>query len=252
MLPPVGGAKKGAKKTLKLGETMRVVEIEKIPADLIDEAMNRGLTAEQFAEIAKEGHSRETLWTILKGFPRIAPAPVAEEAISPAGWRAPEPQPSIEDVAAYENQQREGEPAKPAKRKEAKAKIKTKTKAKGGVTTGVAKNPKPVRPDGSKTKKEQMLDMVCRPEGATEAEICEAIGGWKKCRTTLYRSAAASNVALRAEKVAGAKQRYFNARRRVIEAVAHCRSLARASGKAERRSRLFEPREAISKKDNPL
>jgi len=96
--------------------------------------------------------------------------------------------------------------------RKAKAAEKKATKAKGGVTTGVAKTPKPIRPDGSKTKKEQMLDMICAPAGATEDEICAAIG-WKKCRTTLMRSVKASNVALRVEKNAGEKkQRYFGTR----------------------------------------
>jgi hypothetical protein len=46
----------------------------------------------------------------------VAPvAPVAEEATSPAGWRAPEPQPSIEDEAAYQAEYRaEQQAAEPA------------------------------------------------------------------------------------------------------------------------------------------
>lgn len=44
------------------------------------------------------------------------------------------------------------------------------------------------RPDGLRTgsKQAQMLDMVLAPTGATEAEICKALG-WKKCRVTLKR-----------------------------------------------------------------
>jgi hypothetical protein len=38
--------------------------------------------------------------------PRVLVEPVAEEATSPAGWRAPEPQPSIEDEAAYQAEYR--------------------------------------------------------------------------------------------------------------------------------------------------
>lgn len=62
-----------------------------------------------------------------------------------------------------------------------------------------------------KTKKEIMLDMVCAPGGATEAEICEAIG-WKACLVTLRRSAAAAGVTLRAEKPKGGKSRFFGTR----------------------------------------
>lgn len=44
------------------------------------------------------------------------------------------------------------------------------------------------RPDGLRpgSKQAQMLDMVLAPTGATEAEICKALG-WKKCRVTLKR-----------------------------------------------------------------
>ncbi|ABS14225.1 DUF3489 domain-containing protein [Brucella anthropi] len=61
------------------------------------------------------------------------------------------------------------------------------------------------------TKREVMLDMVCSPEGATEAEICERIG-WKACATTLKRAAKAANVTLRLERQKGAKSRFFGTR----------------------------------------
>jgi len=46
------------------------------------------------------------------------------------------------------------------------------------------------RPDGLRpgTKMATMIDMALRPIGATEAQICAAIG-WKKCRVTLKRTA---------------------------------------------------------------
>ena len=62
-----------------------------------------------------------------------------------------------------------------------------------------------------KTKNEIMLDMVCAPGGATEAEICEAIG-WKACLVTLRRAAASAGVVLRAEKPKGGKSRFFGTR----------------------------------------
>jgi hypothetical protein len=45
------------------------------------------------------------------------------------------------------------------------------------------------RPDGLRpgSKMATMFDMVTRPEGATEAQICKAIG-WTKCRVTLKRT----------------------------------------------------------------
>jgi hypothetical protein len=48
-----------------------------------------------------------TVVSLSGGFRIVAvePAPFAEEATSPAGWRAPEPQPSVEDEAAYRAQQ---------------------------------------------------------------------------------------------------------------------------------------------------
>lgn len=44
------------------------------------------------------------------------------------------------------------------------------------------------RPDGLRkgSKMAVMLDMVLRPEGATEAAVCKKLG-WKKCRVTLRR-----------------------------------------------------------------
>lgn len=48
----------------------------------------------------------------------------------------------------------------------------------------------PGRPDGLRpgSKQAMMLDMALRPNGASEAEICQALD-WKKCRVTLKRTA---------------------------------------------------------------
>lgn len=62
--------------------------------------------------------------------------------------------------------------------------------------------------DKGPTKRAVMLAMVCSKRGATEAELCEAIG-WKACLVTLRRAAAAEGVTLRAEKVKGGRARYF-------------------------------------------
>lgn len=61
------------------------------------------------------------------------------------------------------------------------------------------------------SKRDVILDMVCRPEGATEQEICDAIG-WKACLVTLRRAAEAASVTLRAERAKGQKSRYFGTR----------------------------------------
>lgn len=57
------------------------------------------------------------------------------------------------------------------------------------------------RPDGLRagSKMATMLDMALRPVGATEAEICAAIG-WKHCRVTLTRAAAKANYDLSHER----------------------------------------------------
>ena len=62
-----------------------------------------------------------------------------------------------------------------------------------------------------RSKRDIMLDLVCRKGGATEAEICEQIG-WKKCLVTLRRAAAAEAVTLHSEKVKGGRARYFGQR----------------------------------------
>jgi len=57
---------------------------------------------------------------------------------------------------------------------------------------------KPAREPGAireGSKKAVMLAMVCTETGATEAEICEAIG-WKACMVTLRRAAAQAKINL--------------------------------------------------------
>lgn len=71
-----------------------------------------------------------------------------------------------------------------------------------------AAKPKAEPKEKGKTKRDVMLDMVRRPEGATEQEICEAIG-WKACLVTLRRAAVAEGITLRVEKAKGSRSRYF-------------------------------------------
>ena len=103
----------------------------------------------------------------------------------------------------------EGKTPKVAK-KAAAPKLATKTEKK---QPKAGKTPKLASPnDKVPSKRDLMLDMVCRKGGATEAEICKEIG-WKKCLVTLRRAAAASDVALRTEKVPGGRARYFGTRK---------------------------------------
>jgi hypothetical protein len=55
------------------------------------------------------------------------------------------------------------------------------------------------------TKPAVLVDMVLRPGGATEAEMCKKIG-WKKCLVTLRRACAAANVELRGERKDGERK----------------------------------------------
>lgn len=65
---------------------------------------------------------------------------------------------------------------------------------------------------GQKTKREIIIDMVTRPEGATELEICEAIG-WKACLVTLRRVCEAEKITIVARKEEGSRRsRYFGTR----------------------------------------
>ncbi len=102
---------------------------------------------------------------------------------------------------------------KPVNRKAALDLIEAEAPAPEVVKVKKAKAAKPkaeAAPKGP-TKNQMMLDMVCRAEGATEQEICEAIG-WKACLVTLRRASAAAGVTLRAEKQKGGRARYFGTR----------------------------------------
>lgn len=103
---------------------------------------------------------------------------------------------------------------KPVNRKAALALIEAETPAPDvAFKTKKAKAAKPraeAAPKGP-TKNQLMLDMVCRAGGATEQEICEAIG-WKACLVTLRRVSAAAGVTLRAEKQKGGRARHFGTR----------------------------------------
>lgn len=60
------------------------------------------------------------------------------------------------------------------------------------------------RADGLRAGSKQaiMLDMVSKPEGATEQELCKALD-WKKCRVTLKRVVEKVGAKMTSEKVEG-------------------------------------------------
>lgn len=71
-----------------------------------------------------------------------------------------------------------------------------------------ASKPAAAKAEKEPTKRARLLSMVCTPEGATHAELCEALG-WKSCLVTLRRAAAAAGVTIRVERVKGEPARYF-------------------------------------------
>lgn len=58
------------------------------------------------------------------------------------------------------------------------------------------------------TVKERIWALISRPEGATEREVCEALGGWKKAGATIGRAIKAADFGVRKEKDGG-RTRYF-------------------------------------------
>jgi hypothetical protein len=100
----------------------------------------------------------------------------------------------------------------------------TKTKSKKvPAKAATAKAPakvssnKPVReyrPDGlaKGSAAALLVDTVCRPKGATNQELCEAVG-WAQCMPYVKSSAAKAGVTIRTEKREGEPMRYFGTRK---------------------------------------
>lgn len=103
------------------------------------------------------------------------------------------------------------EKAAAAPKQEAKVKPVKAAKTAPAATPKAAATVKAAPADKPKSKREIMLDLVCRKDGATEAEICEQIG-WKACLVTLRRASVAAGINLRAEKVPGSRARYYGKR----------------------------------------
>jgi len=82
--------------------------------------------------------------------------------------------------------------------------VERKAKGKAGKADKPAAEKPAEKTVAPGSKKAIMLDMVLRPEGATEEDICKAIG-WKACLVTLRRTAVEAGVELTREKVKGSK-----------------------------------------------
>ena len=87
-----------------------------------------------------------------------------------------------------------------------KSKRKPKAKPKAKPLTKAATK---LRPDGLRegSAGALLVDTVCRKQGATHAELCEAVG-WKQCLPFLIQSAKQAKVTLRKERE-GREVRYF-------------------------------------------
>lgn len=99
-----------------------------------------------------------------------------------------------------------------AKKPAAKAKTSAKPPAPKAATVAQAKPKKGtrvLRPDGLVlgSGMATLVDTVCRAKGATNEELCTAVG-WKQCLPMMKAACEKANVALRSEKTDG-KTRYF-------------------------------------------
>jgi hypothetical protein len=101
---------------------------------------------------------------------------------------------------------------------ESMAKVSKKAPAKAAQAKAPVKtsNNKPVREyraDGlaKDSAAALLVDTVCRPKGATNAELCETVG-WAQCMPYVKSSAAKAGVVIRTEKVDGV-MRYFGTRK---------------------------------------
>lgn len=70
-----------------------------------------------------------------------------------------------------------------------------------------------LRPDGLRVGSglATLVDTVCRPEGATNTELCEAVG-WAQCLPAMRKACDKAGVTVRTEKERGQPTRYFGSR----------------------------------------
>lgn len=124
---------------------------------------------------------------------------------------------AIDDSKRVDNQ-----PAPPAKPKEKTVKTKqtkkpaaARTPVKGKTTP--VKTTKPAKTDGVALRPDglrvgsgmaTLVDTVCRPKGATNEELRNAVG-WKQCLPMMHKACEKAGVKVRVEKKKGEPARYF-------------------------------------------
>ena len=81
---------------------------------------------------------------------------------------------------------------------------------KPAKTAKEAKEKAALRPDGLRpgTGLAILVDTVCRDKGATNAELCEAVG-WKQCLPMMRKACDKAGVTLKVERAPGKMARYF-------------------------------------------
>jgi hypothetical protein len=97
--------------------------------------------------------------------------------------------------------------SKPAKAAKAKAPVKTSSNKPPQVE-------REYRPDGlaKNSAAAKLVDMILRPKGATNQELCESVA-WKQCLPYLKSSAAKAGVVVTTEKKEGEATRYYGKRK---------------------------------------
>jgi hypothetical protein len=110
-------------------------------------------------------------------------------------------------------------PPTPEKTKKVERVMKTKTKTKPKPKTAPPK--KQVKTEAKRradgllegSSAALLVDTVLRKQGATNAELCKAVG-WKQCLPYLRKSCEQAGVKLRTEKPEGELTRYFGTARK--------------------------------------
>ena len=96
----------------------------------------------------------------------------------------------------------------------AKAKASAKSKPVHKPTAKKKQGEVKLRPDGLRegSAGAKLVDTVCRAKGATNRELCEAVG-WRQCLPFLRKSCDQAGVKLRTEKKEGELMRYYGTRK---------------------------------------
>ncbi len=117
--------------------------------------------------------------------------------------------PTDNGMAGYIAKVRSGEAETERAAKRAKLKAEAKAKAKGKKAETAAAPAGEERADGLKagSKLALLADTICRPEGATHAELCQVVG-WRTCLPMAMEACKKAEISLRKEKEGNAT-RYF-------------------------------------------